>query len=91
LPFQILAGVAVWRRRRTANTRAAAKIEEAAINSMNEDVAADNIGVAVIYNPLYLPGDNPAVVDMPIPVPQPWRSIRNTFCPVRFSGGLAWP
>jgi hypothetical protein len=78
----MLVGVAIWRRRRTANTRD----EGAATNGADADGAEDNVGVAVIFNANYRPEDA-AVVNLP--VQQPRRSARATCCPVRFPEGVA--
>jgi hypothetical protein len=80
----MLVGVAIWRRRRTANTRD----EGAAINGENADDAAVNVGVAVVYNANYRPE---VAVVVNLPVQQPRRSIRATCCPIRFPEGAAWP
>jgi hypothetical protein len=70
-----IVGLAFWRRRRTARTRA-----EAAQN----DAEA---GVAVIYNPNHGPEEAAVVINLPIrPVR---RSFRAAHAPIRFPEGVA--
>jgi hypothetical protein len=58
----------------------------AAVNRADAAGAADNVGMAVVYNANYHPED--AVV-INLPVRQPRRSGRPRCCPVRFPEGVA--
>jgi hypothetical protein len=78
-----IVAVAVWRRRRTANTRDG---RAGANRAAADNNAEDNVGMAVILNANYRPEE--AVV-LNLPVRQPRRSFRATSCPVRFPEGVA--
>jgi hypothetical protein len=74
-------GVAAWRRRRTANTRDG----ETAVKGADADGAADDVGVAVVYNAGHRPEE---AVAINLPAHQPRRTGRARCCPVRFPEGV---